>query len=97
MESIEQLVATADQEAVLAELDRRVRELEAAMGDLRSVKASAAEGTGRKTVVMASGQFLAKGAQEAPAESSVDEALRSLSVEQRLAVKGGLLRAGLLK
>lgn len=81
------IVATAEetQEAAIAELDRRIRELEAAMGELRSVKASA---TGRKT----STSMMAKGAESA----EVDEAFRSLSVEQRIAVKSGLMRAGLL-
>lgn len=80
--------ATAEetQHDAIAELDRRIRELEAAMGDMRSVKASAA--VGRKT----SASMLAKGA-EAP---EMDEAFRSLSVEQRIAVKSGLMRAGLL-
>ncbi len=76
-------------EDAIAELDRRIRELEAAIGDLRTVKA---EGVGRKTVTTAS--LMAKGSQVESA--SVDEALRSLSVEQRIAVKSGLLRAGLL-
>ncbi|HEY9136970.1 MAG TPA: hypothetical protein VIM67_01775 [Terriglobus sp.] len=79
------IVATAEENAI-AELDRRIRELETAIGDLRSVKASAA--TGRKT----SASVMAKGTENA----DVDEAFRSLSVEQRIAVKSGLIRAGLL-
>lgn len=80
--------ATAEETQLdaIAELDRRIRELEAAMGDMRSVKASAA--TGRKT----SASMMAKGAETA----EMDEAFRSLSVEQRIAVKSGLMRAGLL-
>jgi hypothetical protein len=81
------IVATAEENAI-AELDRRIRELEATIGDLRSVKASAA--TGRKT--SASASMMAKDATNA----DVDEAFRSLSVEQRIAVKSGLIRAGLL-
>ena len=77
-------------EDAIAELDRRIRELEAAIGDLRTVKAEGS--TGRKTATTAS--LMAKGSQVEGA--SVDEALRSLSVEQRIAVKSGLLRAGLL-
>lgn len=82
------IVATAEdaQEAAIAELDRRIRELEAAIGDLRSVKASAVGS--RKT----SAAMMAKGTDAA----DVDEAFRSLSVEQRIAVKSGLMRAGLL-
>jgi len=82
------IVATEDESQVvaIAELDRRVRELETAIGDLRSVKASA--GIVRKT----SATMMAKGVKNA----DVDEALRSLSVEQRIAVKSGLMRTGLL-
>lgn len=80
--------ATAEETQLdaIAELDRRIRELEAAMGDMRSVKASAA--AGRKT----SASMMAKGVES----SEMDEAFRSLSVEQRIAVKSGLMRAGLL-
>jgi paraquat-inducible protein B len=82
------IVATEDEsfQVGFAELDRRIRELEAAMGDMRSVKASAS--VGRKT----SASMMAKGAEA----SDMDEAFRSLSVEQRIAVKSGLMRAGLL-
>ncbi len=82
------IVATAEetQEATIAELDRRLCELEAAIGDLRNVKASAA--MGRKT----SATVMAKSADTA----DMEEVFRSLSVEQRIAVKSGLMRAGLL-
>ncbi len=79
------IVATAEDNAI-AELDRRIRELEAAIGELRSVKASAV--AGRKT----SASMMAKSVENA----DVDDAFRSLSVEQRIAVKSGLMRAGLL-
>ncbi len=97
MEENEQvtLVATADpaaNEAAIAELDRRIRELEAAIGDLRTVNAQASA-TGRKTVA-AGMSVMAK--HDDASGSHVDEALRSLSVEQRIAVKSGLMRAGLL-
>jgi hypothetical protein len=83
------IVATSEPsatDAAIADLDQRIRELEAAIGDLRMVKAESAPG--RKTVVAA--PMLARG------DASVDEALGSLSVEQRIAVKSGLMRAGLL-
>ena len=70
----------------IADLDRRIRELEAAIGEVRSVKASAA--VGRKTA----SSTMAKSADAA----GLDGALGSLSVEQRIAVKSGLLRAGLI-
>lgn len=79
-------IAEETQLDAIAELDRRIRELEAAMGDMRTVKASAA--VGRKT----SASMMAKGT-DSP---DMDAAFRSLSVEQRIAVKSGLIRAGLL-
>jgi hypothetical protein len=83
------IVATSEPsstDAAIAELDQRIRELEAAIGDLRTVKAESA--LGRKTVV-ASSAFV-------KSDACVDEALGSLSVEQRIAVKSGLMRAGLI-
>jgi hypothetical protein len=77
--------------AALAELDRRIRELEAAIGDFRTVKAQGTS-AGRKT---APASLMARG--EGADAASVDDALRSLSLEQRIAVKSGLLRAGLLR
>ncbi len=82
------IVATEESvdEGTVAELERRVRELETAMADLGSVKASAA---GRKT----SAALMTKSSESV---ADVDEALRSLSLEQRIAVKSGLMRAGVL-
>ena len=85
------VAAVADQDAVVAELDRRIRELEAAIGEMQTVRAAAAPFAampGRKTAVSAGAAVSAC--------AHVDEALRSLSVEQRIAVKSGLMRAGLL-
>ena len=80
------IVATEDesQVAAIADLDRRIRELEAAIGEVRSVKASAVVGRKTASSMMASGS------------AGVDDALGSLSVEQRIAVKSGLIRAGLM-
>lgn len=95
--SIGSMVATAETagESALRELERRIHELEAAMGGLRSVKAEAQAATGRKTISTEQVSLLAKGA--ADSVGNVDDALRSLSVEQRIAVKSGLMRAGLLR
>jgi phage shock protein A len=92
MQDIGVIVATeiTPAEQMVADLDTRIRALEAAIGELRSVRA---EGPGRKTVASAS--LMAKGAEESRG-ASVDDAFRSLSVEQRIAVKSGLMRAGLL-
>jgi chromosome segregation ATPase len=86
-------IETPDREALeqrLAEAERQIAELKAA---------AAPVGTGRKTRTTATADLLAKhglnsdGAVEAGA---VDQALASLPVEQRIAVKSQLLRAGLL-
>lgn len=93
-ESIGPIVATAEPiDAAFAEMDRRIRDLEAAIGSLRAVKAHAEVSSGRKTVPVA---LLAKGS-EAVGGASIDDALRSLSVEQRIAVKSGLMRAGVMR
>ena len=104
------LVAETEQDTTAAEgdprvddLERRIRELEAAIGDLRTVSASAAAAgasstgtqTGRKTQAAYAPRLLAKGAEPAR-DAGVDAALGGLSLEQRIAVKAGLLRAGLL-
>ena len=80
------------QDARFNDLDRRIRDLENAMADMRKVSASAA--LGRKTAISASG--LAKGESTQDRGAALDASLSSLSVEQRIAVKSGLLRAGLL-
>lgn len=91
--------AYAELKAGLAALEARIRHLEAEVREMRSVKASAesASAAGRKTVPFAPVSLLAKGATEQPGAPSVDDALRSLSIEQRIAVKSGLLRAGLMR
>lgn len=92
----------------MADLERRIAELEAAMGDLRSrvtdasVQASAAVPAvagGRKTIPSSTAAVLAKQGVTLEAGSqgaALDEALRSLPVEQRIAVKSQMLRSGLL-
>ncbi|GAA3752761.1 hypothetical protein [Terriglobus aquaticus] len=93
-----QEAATAVADPRLEDLDRRIRDLEAAIADLRTVSASAATSpvaSGRKTQPSYAPHLLAKGA-EPVRPAAVDDALSSLSVEQRFAVKAGLLRAGIL-
>ena len=100
--------------AQMAEMDRRIREMEAAIGDLRVVSAPAAAApavaasapgvSGRKTLTTHTAQMLAKQGVAAGLDASegamnleaLDLSLRSLSVEQRIAVKSEMLRAGLL-
>ncbi len=103
LEHVGPIVATEEpavdaSHAALADMDRRIREIEAMIGDLRSMKAQSEHPfAGRKTVAAHGTSVLAKGNHEQTEGASVDEALRSLSVEQRIAVKSGLLRAGLFR
>ncbi len=70
--------------ASTAELEQRLREAEATIAALKAA--------GRKTSHV--GSLVAK---EGSFEGgSIDSALGSLSVEQRIAVKAGLMRAGLV-
>lgn len=82
----EGITATEDEtfQAAFAQLNERVQQLEAALDEMRSLKASASIGRKTQSSMLASGS------------AGVDDALGSLSVEQRIAVKSGLMRAGLL-
>lgn len=96
---------------VMAALEKRVRDLEAAMGDLRTVAASAAAAAtasvrpaaahGRKTLGAPMVSLLAKQGVSfedgvAMQAGALDAAMGALSVEQRIAVKSQMMRAGLL-
>ncbi|MDE1155877.1 MAG: hypothetical protein PW735_09125 [Acidobacteriaceae bacterium] len=85
-ERVEKITATTENCEREAELLRRLEEAEARIAEL-SV-ATAASGS-RKTV----GNMVAKSGEDAT--SMMDQALRSLSVEQRIAIKAELLRNGL--
>jgi hypothetical protein len=78
------------------DLERRVRELEAAIADMRTVSAQASVTAGRKTAVSAAMAASAKGESVQDRTAVLDATLGSLSVEQRIAVKSGMIRAGLL-
>ena len=89
--AVERIVATvaAGRET---ELERKLAEAEATIAVLRA----GAEG-GRKTVRAAGVELLAKhGVSEGMDASALDAALVSLSLEQRIAVKSQLMRAGLV-
>ncbi len=77
----------AGQGAREEELEQRLAEAEKTIATLKA--------SGRKTVAGGAASLVAKegGSMEAGA---MDAALSSLSVEQRIAVKAGLLRAGLV-
>ena len=84
----------------LADFDRRIRELEAAIGDLRTVNAAASPKpalSGRKTLPAHAESLLSKhGSTPEMQAAGLDAALAPLSIEQRIAVKSQMLRAGLL-
>ncbi len=77
-----------------SDLERRLAEAESRLAELTAVSASQAS-AGRKTLPANTATMLAKQGQ--PLESSaLDAALASLGIEQRIAVKAELLRAGLV-
>ena len=86
-ETVGRIVATVET-AREAELERKLAEAEARVAEL-----TAAAGSGRKTLPV--GRMFAKDAGEAVEAGAIDAALTSLSVEQRIAVKSALLRAGM--
>jgi hypothetical protein len=97
--SIGRIVATvegkreAELEAKLAAAEAQIAELKAAAGSV-----SAAVTNGRKTLPVGMANLLAKQGvtMESMEAGAVDAALGSLSIEQRIAVKAQLMRAGLL-
>ena len=94
-ESIGRIVATVD-----STLETRLATAEAEIAELRAAAASvpATVTNGRKTLPVAMANLLAK--QGVTVDSmeagALDAALVSLSLEQRIAVKAQLMRAGLL-
>lgn len=93
---VERISATVEQSRREAELAEK---LAAAERELAEVKASAAQSTLnplRKTVPAATSEMLAKhGIGDGPVDvRTLDAALAGLSLEQRIAVKSQLLRAG---
>jgi hypothetical protein len=96
--SIGRIVATAGREA---ELEAKLAEAEAQIAELKSAadSVSGLVTNGRKTLPVAVTNLLTKqgvSAAESIEAGAVDAALTSLSVEQRIAVKAQLMRAGLL-
>ncbi|MEO6964592.1 MAG: hypothetical protein ABI076_01680 [Acidobacteriaceae bacterium] len=80
------------------DLERKLQEAVMQIAELRAQGASSAP-TGRKTVTAATVSLLAKqgiSSLESIEAGSLDAALAGLSIEQRIAVKSQLLRAGLL-
>ena len=96
----QKIVATAESEREL-ELERKLEAAERQIADLRAqeVRLSARGTAGRKTLPATTTQLLAKRGLttlDSIEAGAVDAALEGLSLEQRIAVKAQLLRAGLL-
>ncbi len=88
----------ARMEAHFVSLQQKIEHIVAMVEERAAVRAEA-EPEPRKTVSARTSALLAKfGAGEGPlATTSADEMLRALSVEQRIAVKAELARAGILQ
>ena len=95
--TIGRIVATVDARRE-AELEEKLAAAELKIAELQARSVSAASGAGRKTLPTSMTNLLAK--QGVTLDSleagSLDAALTSLSIEQRIAVKSQLIRAGLL-
>jgi len=93
-ETVGRIVATVET-AREAELERKLAEAEARVAELQ---ASATSGAGRKTLPAGVARMFAKegAGGEGFEAGAIDAALTSLSVEQRIAVKSALLRAGMV-
>ena len=97
----QKIVATADSEREL-ELERKLESAEREIAELRAQTGQLSEraATSRKTLPAATTQLLAKQGVmtlESVEAGALDAALVGLSLEQRIAVKAQLLRAGLLR
>jgi hypothetical protein len=80
------------------ELERKLAEAETTIAELQAA-AAVVQLSGRKTVAASATTMLAKqaAAPESLESGALDGALASLSVEQRIAVKSELMRAGLVR
>lgn len=93
---IERIVATVDSRRE-AELEAKLAAAEAKIADLQARAAVSAETAGRRTLPASMTTLLAKQGLtlDTLEAGALDAALSSLSIEQRIAVKSQLLRAGL--
>jgi ATP-dependent Lon protease len=93
---VERISATVDQSRREAELTEKLALVERELGDLKAAGAATIVNPLRRTVPAATSEMLAKhGISEGPVDvRTLDAALSGLSLEQRIAVKTQLLRAG---
>jgi ATP-dependent Lon protease len=93
---VERISATVEQSQRETELAAKLAAAERELGELRAASAAAVVNPLRRTVPAATSEMLAKhGIGEGPVDvRTLDAALAGLSLEQRIAVKSQLLRAG---
>ncbi|HET7101384.1 MAG TPA: hypothetical protein VFJ52_09565 [Terriglobia bacterium] len=98
---VQKIVAEVDQEAAVTEreqeLERRLARAEQQISELRAQESKGA--SARKTLPATTTQLLAKQgitSLESMEAGALDAALTGLSLEQRIAVKSQLLRAGVV-
>ena len=96
---VDRIVAAVDEgAAVRQQLEARIAELEQTNADLKANAAELAARAGRKTLSPAMTALLSKSGVETSSldPATLDKALAGLSVEQRVAVKAEMARAGLI-
>jgi len=93
---VERISATVEQSRREAELAEKLAAAEQELAELKAAAAPSAPNPLRKTVPAATSEILAKhGIGDGPVDvRTLDAALAGLSLEQRIAVKSQLLRAG---
>ena len=93
---VERISATVEQSRREAELAEKLAAAERELGELRAAAGPTVMNPLRRTVPAATSEMLAKhGIGEGPVNvRTLDAALAGLSLEQRIAVKSQLLRAG---
>ena len=93
---VEKISATVEQNHREADLAEKLAAAERELAELKAAAAPTVQNPLRRTVPAATSEMLAKhGIGEGPVEvRTLDAALAGLSLEQRIAVKSQLLRAG---
>jgi hypothetical protein len=96
---VERISATVEQERREAELAKRLAAVERELAELKAAASALPVSSMRRTVPTATSEMLAKhGIGDGPVDvRKLDAALAGLSLEQRIAVKTQLLRAGAIE
>jgi hypothetical protein len=93
---VERISATVEQSRRESELAERLAQVEQELAELKAAAGAAVATPLRRTIPASTSEMLAKhGISEGPVDvRTLDAALAGLSLEQRIAVKTQLLRAG---